>query len=83
MPRRYGRFGGTEPSFIEGMARIFDFAGALDGYVIPQTEAEKRRADTIALRRAWVSVGQALRNAMGEFEANHPDAASARKSDKE
>ncbi len=68
MVRKCRRFNYARPSFIEGMARIFDFAGALDVYDIPKTDAAKRRADVIALRRSWVTVGDHIRNAMGKFE---------------
>ncbi len=68
MRKTYGRFNSAQPSFIEGMARIFDFAGALDAYHAPLTDAERRRADTIALREAWVNVGQCMRDAIGQFE---------------
>lgn len=69
MARKYRRFNYARPSFIEGMARIFDFAGALSTYDIPKTIAAKRRADVIALRRDWIAVGNHIRNAIGQFEA--------------
>ncbi len=69
MARKYRRFNHAQPSFIEGMARIFDFAGALNTYDVPKTEASKRRADVIALRRDWIAVGNHIRNAIGQFEA--------------
>ena len=68
MRKTYGRFNYARPSFIEGVARIFDFAGALDVYHTPQTDAERQRADTIALREAWVTVGGCMRDAIGRFE---------------
>ena len=68
MAGKYRRFNYARPSFIEGMARIFDFTGALDVYEIPETDAAKRRADVIALRRSWVCVGDHVRNAMGQLE---------------
>ena len=68
MGKTYGRFNYAQPSFIEGMARIFDFAGALDVYHTPQTDAATQRADTIALREAWVEVGQCMWDAIGQFE---------------
>ena len=32
MAGKYRRFNYARPSFVEGMARIFDFTGALDYY---------------------------------------------------
>ena len=68
MVRKYRRFNYVQPSFIEGVARIFDFAGALNSYDIPKTDAAKRRADVVALRRSWVTVGDSIRDVIGQFE---------------
>ena len=75
MAGKYRRFNYVRPSFIEGMARIFDFAGALDYY--PGLSARRKsspEADAdAAIRSAWETVGQYLWDAMGRFEEEERD----------
>ena len=74
MVRKYRRFNYARPSFIEGMARIFDFAGALDYY--PGLSARRKsspEADAEAIRAAWETVGQYLWDVMGRFEEEERD----------
>lgn len=69
MAGKYRRFNYAKPSFIEGMARIFDFTGALDYY--PGLSARRKsspEADAEAIRAAWETVGQCMWDAMGQFE---------------
>ena len=74
MVRKYRRFNYARPSFIEGMARIFDFAGALDS---DPTLSKRRKsgpdADAEAIRASWEAVGQYLWDAMGRFEEEERD----------
>lgn len=57
----YTTFLFARPSFLEGLARIFDFSGALNEYNISATPEQ---ADARALRSDWMAVGDDLRNAL-------------------
>lgn len=50
----------ARPSFIEGMARIFDFGGTLSAY--NRREATEQ-ADYLALSSDWYAVGNDMRHA--------------------
>lgn len=74
MAGKYRRFNYARPSFIEGMARIFDFTGALDNY--PHLSAPRKsssESDAEAIRVAWETVGQYLWDAMGRFDEEEQD----------
>ena len=74
MVRKYSRFNCAKPSFIEGMARIFDFAGALDYYpTLSKRRKSGREADAEAIQETWEAVGQYLWDAMGQFEEEERD----------
>ena len=49
------------PSFFEGMARIFDFGGALNVY---DKSASGEEADVRALAADWLMVGNDIHKAM-------------------
>ena len=53
--------------FIDGMARIFDFTGALNRRRRYTGSGFER--DAAALRSDWIAVGNDIRAAMGQFEA--------------
>lgn len=59
------------PSFLEGIGRIFDFAGALNVYNQSRTPAE---ADLKAMNADWAAVGEdlwaAVEQAEKEFQQN-------------
>jgi hypothetical protein len=55
----------TRPSFLEGVARIFDFANVLQSYRYDRTEHE---ADANALMSDWMAVGDDLRHAIRTYE---------------
>lgn len=57
----------ARPSFLEGMARIFDFGGTLNEYNYDQysTDAE---ADAAAIASDWDAIGQDMYDAIGIFE---------------
>lgn len=57
------------PSFLSGVARIFDFWGLLDRY---NTSPSEREADARALGADWRVVGDDLRAAIREYEAAYP-----------
>jgi len=56
----------ARPSFVEGVARIFDFGGTLNEYnqsLTPaQADALAFRADIEALRQDVLATGEQLRN---------------------
>ena len=54
----------AEPTFLSGVARIFDFAGSLNEYNHSLTPEQANR---IALRNDWEAVGDALRTAVDEY----------------
>lgn len=51
----------ARPSVLEGVARLFDLAGALDEY---NTSVSAEEADILALRSDWYAIGQDAREAM-------------------
>ena len=53
----------AEPSFLEGMARLFDTANSLDIY---NTDEEKE-ADLKALAADWRAVGDDLKTAIDQY----------------
>jgi hypothetical protein len=55
----------ARPTFLEGVARVFDFANVLQNYRHDTTEHE---ADTNALRSDWIAVGDDLRHAISTYE---------------
>ena len=54
----------ARPSFIEGVARIFDFSGSLNVY---NESPSGQEADRQALENDWRAVGDDLRAAMRIF----------------
>ena len=54
----------ARPSFIEGMARLFDFAGALNTYT---TFPTPELADTYAIACDWHQVGTDMQWAIVEY----------------
>ena len=58
----YTSFLFARPSFLEGLARIFDFGGSLNQY---NTSATPEEADKRALRSDWLAVGDDMRRAIG------------------
>lgn len=61
----YSDFLYARPSFLEGVARIFDFGGTLNEYNFSPTGQE---ADTAAIRSDWEAIGQDMRAAIEAFE---------------
>jgi len=57
------------PSFLSGVARIFDFWGLLDRY---NTSPSEHEADARALGADWRAVGDDLRAAIREYEDAYP-----------
>ncbi len=55
----------AKPSFIGGMARLFDFAGTLNSYNIsPSGEI----ADARAFQEDWEAIGDDMRNALVAYK---------------
>ena len=57
----------ARPSFLSGVARLFDFFGLFTRYNFSRTEEE---ADAKALYSDWRAIGQDLALAMRRFEAD-------------
>ena len=70
----------ARPSFLEGMARIFDFGGTLDEYDFgpkpaerkPLSPADAAKANMEALRSDWQAVGDDMRSVMGRYVPDCP-----------
>lgn len=58
----------AEPSFLEGVARVFDPAGVLNTY---NRMPSAQEADLAALRADWTAVGAQIAEAAAQF-ALHP-----------
>lgn len=56
------------PSFLEGVARIFDFGGALSTYNISRSPSE---ADAHAIQADWEAVGDDLWAGLEQAEAEY------------
>ncbi|MBI4494715.1 MAG: hypothetical protein HY690_18215 [Chloroflexi bacterium] len=56
----------ARPSFIDGLARLFDFGNTLTVY---NTSARPEWADFLALKSDWMAVGNDVRRAEQEFAA--------------
>ncbi len=48
----------ARPSFLEGVARIFDFGGTLNTYYYVSTDEDPREADARAIASDWEAVGK-------------------------
>ncbi len=56
------------PSVVEGVARLFDFAGNLNVYNDSASEAE---ADAKALKNDWMAVGADLKSSFDIYEEQY------------
>ena len=76
----------ARPSFVEGMARVMDIGGSLNNYTAADFEQLHRdlrarrmamptgpEADAQAIRNAWMTVGNHLWEAMGQFQEAEQD----------
>jgi len=55
----------ARPSFLEGVARVFDIGGVFDAYNESKTPVE---ADTKAMLHDWMMVGSDISHAFKEYE---------------
>jgi hypothetical protein len=55
----------ARPSFITGIARLFDFAGTLNSYNISPSE---QIADARALHQDWKAIGDDMRAALAAYK---------------
>ncbi len=73
-PRRqvsiYTDFLYARPSFLEGCARVFDFANSLSVY---NTSTDPEAGDKRALWADWHAIGDDLRAAMGDLATTPRD----------
>ena len=51
----------AQPTFLEGVGRVFDFGGTLSEF---NRSLSPEQADYFALRADWIAVGDALRAAI-------------------
>ncbi len=58
----------AQPSFMEGVGRLVDSAGLLDGNNYSSIPDE---ADMVALMSDWCAVGEDLRSAVLDFAKRH------------
>ena len=57
----------ARPSFIRGVARLFDFGGTLNTYHYLQDE-NPVKADARAIASDWQAVGRDMADAIGQYE---------------
>jgi len=55
----------ARPSFLDGLARSFDFGGTLNEY---NESLTPKQADFLALRADWLTIAGDLRNAIEEVD---------------
>ena len=67
MEDMYSDFLYARPSFLEGIARITDMGDTLNEYNASENP------DAVALMGDWFVVGQAMRQAMEDFESSEID----------
>lgn len=67
MEDMYSDFLYARPSFLEGMARVMDIGSTLNEY------NSSGDPDTIALLMDWLVVGQAMRQAINQYETEEVD----------
>lgn len=60
----------AKPSFLEGMARLFDFGGTLNTYYYYLPDENPRDADARAIASDWEAVGKDIASAIGEYGAS-------------
>ena len=63
-----GRLIYAKPSFLEGVARIFDFGGALNTYYYLPSDEDPRKADARAIASDWRAVGKDIASAIGQYD---------------
>jgi hypothetical protein len=61
----YGELLYARPSFLTGVARLFDFWGLFDAY---NTSPDPETADSRAIGADWRSVGDDIRRAMRSYQ---------------
>ena len=59
----------AKPSFLEGMARLFDFGGTLNTYYYYLPDESPHEADARAIASDWEAVGKDIASAIGEYGA--------------
>ena len=59
------------PSFLGGLAHIFDFGGTLCDYYYPSGDGYEE--DIAAIRSDWIAIGHDMQDAIDEFRSSMPD----------
>ena len=57
----------ARPSFLRGVARLFDFGGTLNTYHY-LTDEDPSEADARAIASDWEAVGKDMADAIGQYE---------------
>ena len=57
-------------SFLEGIARIFDFGGTLNTYYLVSSDEDPREADARAIASDWEAVGKDIADAIEKYDAS-------------
>jgi hypothetical protein len=60
----------ARPSFLEGIARLFDFGGGLNEY---NSTSSPEQSDAIAMRADWETIGADMRRAIVAVAGELPD----------
>ena len=69
----------AKPSFLEGMARLFDIGGTLDTYYYYLPDDNPQDADARAIASDWQAVGRDIAFAIDEFSASQEMLAARRR----
>lgn len=65
-----GRLIYAKPSFLEGVARIFDFGGTLNTYYYLPSDEDPRKSDARAIASDWEAVGRDMASAIGQYDTS-------------
>ena len=65
-----GRLIYAKPSFLEGVARLFDFGGTLNTYYLVSSDEDPREVDARAIASDWEAVGRDMSSAIGQYDTS-------------
>ena len=74
-----GRLIYAKPSFLEGVARLFDFGGTLNTYYLVSSDEDPREADARAIASDWEAVGRDMSSAIGQYKKSTKNRLKARR----
>lgn len=64
----------AKPSFLGGLARLFDFSGFMNTY---NDSPNEEMADYLAMKSDWEAVGSDMWKAIQQFESEYVEKAKA------